>query len=90
VLTLTAHFMLDTWWSENFNFLSHICISFLSGGFRQYGAHGLFRFPFAFILSSSEGQLQGTTKSFLALTLSFEKPVTSKHMLMMLSAILRS
>jgi hypothetical protein len=41
----TARFMLDAWWSENFNFLSHLSISFLSVGFKQYGARSLVRFP---------------------------------------------
>jgi hypothetical protein len=90
VLTLTAHFMLDAKRSGNINFLSHLNISFLSVGFKYYRAHGLFRFSFPFLLGSSEGWLQRAGKSFLALTLSFEKLVTLKHMLMMLSATLHS
>jgi hypothetical protein len=86
----TTHFMLYALWYRNFNFLSHLSISFLSVNFRQYGVCGLFRFPFGFILGSSKGRLQRAAKSFLILMLSFEKLVTSKHMLMMLSATLRS
>jgi hypothetical protein len=68
VLTLTAHLMLDVKRSRNFSFLSHLSISFIFVGFRQYGARVLFRFSFAFILGSIEGRLQRLANSFLALT----------------------
>jgi hypothetical protein len=69
----------------------HYCHqSFLSVGFRKYGARVLLRFPFAFIFGSIKGWLQRSAMSFLALTLSFEKLVASKHILMIFSAMLRS
>jgi hypothetical protein len=52
MLTLIAHFMLAAQRSGNFNILSHLSISFLSGSLKQYGACGLLRFTFVFVLAS--------------------------------------
>jgi hypothetical protein len=74
----------------NFNVLSHLSTSFLSVGFKEYGAFGLLSFPLAFGLASIEGRPQRTTKSFLTFMLSLVKLVTLRHMLMILFATFRS
>jgi hypothetical protein len=47
--------MFAAYWFGNFNALIHLSTSSLSLGFKWYGALGLLRFPFTFVLASSKG-----------------------------------